>query len=1254
MSDPRPLHEDPVLAMLPEVCGRRVLPPCVLYARLGRGGMGAVYLAKHLTLRQRQVVKCLWLMGGGTPNDESFVERFQQEARIAAEMTHQNLVRVTHVDRLGELHYLVMEYIDGEDVDRRVRRSGPLDQTAALGLLHGAAQGLAYAHARGIVHRDVKPANLMVSSRGEVKVIDLGLARAMDTQRQLGATLGPLGTPMFMAPEQWERADVGPAADVWALGASFYYALVGRPHLPVGVVDTDAIRRFVREQPFPDLRAAGVRVDRAVRRILARCTATDPAERYPDAGALLQDLQPLVDGLDLSIADPSRPPTIVADEPGDDELRLLQAELQRRASAGVPIAAARPDATLPFVPAEAMRTKATVPQVSGSGTRPIAPTPVAATRSHGRRRRGGRWQVAVAATLLVGAAAGVAGVASWPRFDPAAAQQAAMAAIYQERFLDADRLLQPLESEPAFADQARRLRIDALVKAALRGVKEQPFDAWQWLDRAAAIAPQLLLQRDGDDALGRIAAAREPLAARVAEWLAERCRVVTPRPGDMLVRGQQTVCVEVDDGTANVTLRIDGTPLSPGAAPGAFTGTWAVPAATGEHELQVVVTETTTNVQQVLRVPIVAQRGAVALRLFPTTGARPADGALVLPLQGVVEHGPVAVQCKLQRPDGSVELLALGERDGEFRCEVPVLAGVDGDYVAQLCAHDGIDVAPSPELRLRVDRAAPTLVLEPVPAASASASLWVRGRASEAARVGWRDHAGTSVETGADGTFVLPLPLPTADGEATFTLIARDAEGNERPDAATLRVVVDRTAPQLVDGSLVAPERTAAASLELVGGLSEPGVVGCDDEAPVTTADGRFRLNVPLPPGSLEQWVTLRLHAADPVGNRAPLRALSVFVDRRGPTIRPGAADGTWWADGRWQLLVEDPSGPMQVTLGGETQTVASSGLVEFPRRSSDGVAVVVARDGLGNSTEGRVSIPGARGAEANAPPPGPTWGQPVPGSGVDPVWNLHERVAVAIGEQTLVLRLVRPLRDDELPPPRDRDPRAIALLQGQPPFYLAETEVTAAVWAEYVRLAGEPASTVVPRVFDPRTCRWEAQSTASWREPLHETLRGDAAAATRARWPVTQVTPEAARAFCRQFGLRLPHENEWWFVVRLGSRGRYGPGEASLELRANFADLALRGLAPNLAAFEPVDDGCAGLAAVDAYPRPGHEHPWGFRGLLGNAAEWCTTGRDRVVARGGSFVAEARELRVDTLRTDGLVTAGAWDSVGFRVARDL
>ncbi|MCA9056760.1 MAG: serine/threonine protein kinase, partial [Planctomycetaceae bacterium] len=187
---------------------------------------------------QKQVVKCLWLMGSGNPSDSAFVDRFQQEARIAAEMTHQNLVRVTHVDRLGELHYLVMEYVEGEDCARRVERTGPMDEETALTVLLGAARGLGYAHQRGIVHRDVKPANLMISAHGEVKVIDLGLARAIDSTRQLGATIGTLGTPLYMAPEQWQSANVDATADVWALGAVLHFLLTGRSPIPEHATDT--------------------------------------------------------------------------------------------------------------------------------------------------------------------------------------------------------------------------------------------------------------------------------------------------------------------------------------------------------------------------------------------------------------------------------------------------------------------------------------------------------------------------------------------------------------------------------------------------------------------------------------------------------------------------------------------------------------------------------------------------------------------------------------------------------------------------------------------------------------------------------------------------------------------------------------------------------------------------------------------------------------------------------------------------------
>lgn len=1271
MTPSRTLQHDPVLAMLPEIRGRRILHPCVLYARLGRGGMGAVYLGKHLTLRQKQVVKCLWVLGGD--GDAKFVERFQQEARIAAEMTHQNLVRVTHIDRLGELDYLVMEYIEGEDVDRRVKRKGRLDEASALLLLHGAAMGLGYAHARGIVHRDVKPANLMVSVRGEVKVIDLGLARATHTRQQLAATIGTLGTPLYMAPEQWDNSNVGPTADVWALGASLYWMLAGRSHVPDSIQDPSSLRKFVTECPFPDIDDERLDVGADARRILRRCVARDPAERYPDARALAADLARVVRQDETLLADPDCAPKVDGDEPDDDELLALQRELQQRqtppprapGSSGAARATMQrvDDPTMVFRPngattvAPLQTTNATIPQLHVPApvtpqTAAPAPATAAAPSIPQLPRRASRVP-AILAAAAVTAILGGAGVASLFRTDFAAIQKEAMAAIYQERFVDADRLLALLEAEPAFADQARRLRIDALCKEGQRVAGERPLAALVHLATAANVARQLLIPKDTDDALARIQTASAPLAAALRERMAAAVTVTEPQPGATIVRNRQPVLVNVAAGDLQLVVRVDDQTLQPEPTPGQRRAEWNVPECSGEAQLRLVVEEATTLVQHVVTVPVVIKRGAVALQVEAPTQPASADS---LALTGSVHNGPVAVRCRFVRPDGSRGEQDLGTHDGTFPFTLPCAPEMDGEYRVQLHTTLGGQDLASVERTLVVDRRPPELHFDGNGLRTATKLFVLRGTASEPCRVFVRGHEDRAVPTDPSLAFTLPLALPTADGPVVFALEARDAAGNTTPEALALELVVDRKAPSFVPESLVCAARTAAASVTITGRLDEPGLVEVGDGEPMATgADGTFTVEAPLPAGAIEQTVALRLVGRDLAQNPTPPLVRNLVVDRTGPAILPAAPDGSWWADGRWMLKIEDTSGPCRVTLGGETRETGTDGRVEFPLRSSASAIEVAAEDGLGNRSQRSLASPRIGDDRAEKPAPGPAWATPVEGSTVDPAANLFERVSIPIGKQRLVLRLVRPLVDADLPPPAHRDAQAVAILANAPPFYLAETEVTAALWAEFAAVEPDAGTSRPRRVFDPRTCQWTVRDDASWQVPLHPDLFVGADAAERARWPITMVTPDDAKAFCRHFGLRLPHEREWWFAARMGTRHRYGWGNGTtIEDRANLADLSLLAKAPRLQAFETIDDGFAGLAPADTFPRRTQEHPWGFRGLLGNAAEWCTTRGDRVVARGGSWLSEPRELRVDELRQDGLVTSGAWDHVGFRVVRDL
>ena len=275
------LKTDTLLAQTTEIKGYKILPPCVLYARIGAGGMGAVYRGHHLNLDIDVAVKCL--KPSLAEDDPTFVDRFKREARSAAKINHQNVIRVFDVAEDCGLHYLIMEFVAGETARQRVARKGQLKVPEALQIVYEAALGLGEAHRMGIIHRDVKPDNLLISSRGQVKVADLGLAKpAVSSGQSILSMAGQvMGTPSYMPPEQWGEGQVTSASDVWAMGAVLYYLLSGKE--AISGESVAAIMSKIVLHEFPDLRTIRSDIPDSVIALLHKATAKAPGDRYVDA-----------------------------------------------------------------------------------------------------------------------------------------------------------------------------------------------------------------------------------------------------------------------------------------------------------------------------------------------------------------------------------------------------------------------------------------------------------------------------------------------------------------------------------------------------------------------------------------------------------------------------------------------------------------------------------------------------------------------------------------------------------------------------------------------------------------------------------------------------------------------------------------------------------------------------------------------------------------------------------------------------------
>ncbi|MBI3829238.1 MAG: serine/threonine protein kinase [Planctomycetes bacterium] len=288
METPGPRHK-PAAGPEPLVAPGTLIGGCQILRRIGRGAMSEVHLALHMALETEVAIK---ILRHPDRNDRRIAQRFLREARAAAQLSHENIVQIRNVGREGDVQYIEMEYIAGGSVGDLLKAWLFSDMRFASELLRGSAAGVQCAHKHGIIHRDIKPDNLMITKDGKAKVVDFGLAAVLTLEGSRLTQEGTiLGTPHYMAPEQWEGKPVDERSDIYSLGATFYHLLTGKPPFD-GRTAVELISNYSNHRLIPpeELNPA---VTRRFSRILMRMLEKDPGERYANIEDMLPDLKGL-------------------------------------------------------------------------------------------------------------------------------------------------------------------------------------------------------------------------------------------------------------------------------------------------------------------------------------------------------------------------------------------------------------------------------------------------------------------------------------------------------------------------------------------------------------------------------------------------------------------------------------------------------------------------------------------------------------------------------------------------------------------------------------------------------------------------------------------------------------------------------------------------------------------------------------------------------------------------------------------------
>jgi len=277
----------------PRVSSAEMIPGYRIERKLGAGAMGTVVLARQLSLDRLVAIK---LLPSKFAKDAQYIDRFYKEGKAAARLNDPNIVAAYDVGQApGGEYFFVMEFIDGDTVFDRIQAKRRIPEREAVHIAKQAASALRHAHAKGFIHRDVKPKNLMINKSGVVKLADLGLARAGDDSAAASEEKGKIfGTPYYISPEQIRARDVSPATDIYGLGATVYHMVTGRVPFD-GTNPKEVMQRHLRDALVPPDQLVP-ELSNGLSMIIEMMMAKDPRERYASAEDLIEDLEKVAAG----------------------------------------------------------------------------------------------------------------------------------------------------------------------------------------------------------------------------------------------------------------------------------------------------------------------------------------------------------------------------------------------------------------------------------------------------------------------------------------------------------------------------------------------------------------------------------------------------------------------------------------------------------------------------------------------------------------------------------------------------------------------------------------------------------------------------------------------------------------------------------------------------------------------------------------------------------------------------------------------